>query len=78
MIETDRPLNIQLPEAAFQAVVSGEKAMISTRRNARKDRFFEAKRPRWARIRSETTGQSVTRAISRVEGTDTDWRVFVA
>lgn len=77
MIETDRPINIQLPEAAFQAVVSGDKSMISTRRNPRKDRFFEAKRPRWARIRSADSGQVLMCAVTRVEGTDTDWRVFV-
>ena len=74
---TDRPLNVGLPEAAFAAVLAGEKSVISTRRNPRKDRYFVAKQPRFARVRSLDSGAQVMRAIARVEGTDTEWHLIL-
>jgi len=35
-----RPLTITLPPEVFAQVVAGEKKIISTKRNPRKDRYF--------------------------------------
>lgn len=43
-------LNITLPPEAFALVKSGAKRIVSTKRNARKDRYFDSKKPTAAKI----------------------------
>ena len=62
-----RPLAITLTPDLFAAVLSGDKRIISTKRNARKDRYFSAKTPDTAKI------NGVLYQITRIEGTATDW-----
>jgi hypothetical protein len=66
-----RPLTITLPEEVFAQVRSGEKRMIATRRNPRKDRYFAAKAPTEAKI------NGALYRIARVEGTPEEWRIHL-
>lgn len=66
-----RPLTVTLPAEAFRAVLSGEKRMIATKRNARKDKYFESKTPDAARINGQLF------RITRITGTPTEWRVYL-
>lgn len=67
-----RPLTVTLPDDSFRAVLSGEKRMIATCRNARKDKYFAAKTTDAARINGQLF------RITRITGTPTEWRVFIA
>jgi hypothetical protein len=67
-----RPLTVTLPDDSFRAVLSGEKRMIATCRNARKDKYFAAKTTDAARINGRLF------RITRITGTPTEWRVFIA
>lgn len=67
-----RPLTVTLPPESYQSVVSGEKRMIATKRNARKDKYFESKTPAAARINGHLY------RITRITGTPTEWRVYIA
>jgi hypothetical protein len=66
-----RPLTITLPAEVFALVVAGEKKIISTKRNPRKDRYFAAKTPDVAKI------NGMPYRIARVEGTPEEWRVYL-
>lgn len=66
-----RPLTVTLPDDSFRAVLSGEKRMIATSRNARKDKYFTAKTPDAARINGQLF------QITRITGTPTEWRVYL-
>lgn len=65
------PLTITLPLEVFALVRSGEKRMLATRRNPRKDRYFAAKTPTEAKI------NGTLYRIARVEGTPDEWRVYL-
>jgi hypothetical protein len=45
-----KPLNITLPPDVFKTILSGEKRLVSHKRNPRIDRFFAAKRPTEAKV----------------------------
>lgn len=66
-----RPLTVTLPDDSFQAVLAGEKRMIATCRNARKDKYFAVKTPDAARINGKLF------RITRITGTPTEWRVYL-
>ena len=66
-----RPLTVTLPDDSFQAVLAGEKRMIATCRNARKDKYFAVKPPDAARINGQLF------RITRISGTQTEWRVYI-
>jgi hypothetical protein len=66
------PLTVTLPDETFRAVLAGEKRMIATCRNARKDKYFASKTPDAARINGRIF------RITRITGTPTEWRVFIA
>lgn len=65
------PLTITLPSEVFALVVAGEKRIISTRRNPRKDRYFAVKTPTEAKI------NGVLYRISRVEGAPEEWKIYL-
>lgn len=65
------PLTITLPPEVFAQVVAGEKKIISTKRNPRKDRYFAAKTPDRAKI------NGVLCPIQRIEGTETEWKIYL-
>lgn len=67
-----RPITVTLPDDSFQAILAGKKRMIATCRNARKDKYFAAKTPAAARINGQLF------RITRITGTLTEWRVFIA
>ena len=66
-----RPLTITLQLDVFALVRSGEKRMIATRRNPRKDRYFAAKTPMEAKI------NGILYQVARVEGTVDEWQVHL-
>lgn len=66
-----KPLNITLPPDVFKTILSGEKRMIATCRNARKDKYFSAKSPDAARINGQLF------RITRISGAKTEWRVYI-
>ena len=66
-----RPLTITLTPELYAQVVAGEKKIISTKRNPRKDRYFAVKTPDMAKI------NGTPYPIKRVEGTETEWKVFI-
>jgi len=68
---------VGLPPETYAAVISGEKKQFSTKRNPRKDRYFLAKVPRQARITALGTGLAILRDIVRVEGTATEWHIYI-
>lgn len=76
MIIVSRPLSVTLPIEAFIAARDGSKRCISTQRNRRKDVFFETKIPQQAQIKCAGE-ESFLRGILRVEGTDTEWRIYI-
>lgn len=65
------PLTITLPAEVFALVVAGEKKVISTKRNPRKDRYFAVKTPDMAKINGRLWW------IARIEGTATEWHVHL-
>lgn len=67
-----RPLTVTLPDESFRAILAGEKRMIATCRNARKDKYFAVKTPDAARINGRLF------RITRITETPTEWRVFIA
>lgn len=67
----NRPLTITLPQEVFAQVRSGQKRMIATRRNPRKDRYFAAKTPDTAKI------NGTLYPIHRIEGTETEWKIYL-
>ena len=78
LVTVSRPLSIGLPPEKFSAVVAGTLRMVATKRNSRKDQYFCAKRPRQARVHALGTDLApVLRDIVRIEGTATEWRVFL-
>lgn len=60
-------LTITLPAEVFALVLSGEKRIVSTKRNPRKDRYFTVKTPDAAKINGKIF------PVSGVEGTETEW-----
>ena len=66
------PLTVTLPDETFRAVLAGEKRMIATCRNARKDKYFASKTPDAARINGRIF------RITRITETPTEWRVFIS
>lgn len=78
LVTVSRPLSIGLPPEKFAAVAAGTMTMVATKRNSRKDRYFCAKRPQQARVHALGTDLApILRAIVRIEGTPTEWRVFL-
>lgn len=78
LVTVSRPLSIGLPPEKFAAVAAGTMRMVATKRNPRKDRYFCAKRPLQARVHALGTDLApILRAIVRIEGTPTEWRVFL-
>lgn len=77
IVVVSRPLNVGLPEAVFDEVISGAKTSFSTKRNPRKDRFFCAKRPTHARISALGTDRLVLREIKSIEGTPETWKIGI-
>lgn len=65
------PLTITLPPEVFALVRSGQKRMIATKRNPRKDRYFAVKSPTGAKI------NGTLYMIKRIEGTPEEWKVFI-
>lgn len=65
------PLTITLPPEVFAQVRSGQKRMIATRRNPRKDRYFAAKTPTEAKI------NGILYPLTRIEGTETEWKIYL-
>jgi hypothetical protein len=65
------PLTITLPPEVVAQVAAGEKKIISTKRNPRKDRYFLAKTPDIAKI------NGMPYRITRIEGTPEEWRVHL-
>jgi len=65
------PLTVTLPPEVFALVRSGEKRIISTKRNPRKDRYFTVKTPTEANI------NGTLYPISRVEGTPEEWKIYL-
>lgn len=77
LVTVSRPLTIGLPAEKFAAVVAGQVTMVATKRNPRKDRYFLAKVPTHARLHAlGSDAPPVLRAVARIDGTDTEWRVF--
>lgn len=76
MIYVSRPLSVTLPQENFIAARDGSKHCISTQRNPRKDKFFKTKRPRKAQLKCAGE-EPFLREILRVEGTDTEWRIYI-
>ena len=64
-------ITITLPPEVFAEVEAGRKKIIATRRNPRKDRYFEAKTPTGAMINGHYF------PIERVEGTPQEWKVHI-
>lgn len=77
VVTVSRPLSIGLPPDKFAEVVAGTRREFATVRNPRKDRYFCAKRPTHARIADLVTDASILRPIVRIEGTTTEWHVFI-
>lgn len=65
------PLTITLPPEVFAQVRSGQKRMIATKRNPRKDRYFAARTPQEAKI------NGIPYPIQRIEGTETEWKIYI-
>lgn len=65
------PLTITLPPEVFAQVQAGTKRIVSTKRNPRKDRYFQAKTPTGAMINGHYF------PILRVEGTEKEWIVHI-
>lgn len=76
MIVATRPLSVTLPWDQYCAVREGSKRRISTRRNPRKDRYFQAKIPQQAEIKC-VGRESFLKKIIRVEGTETEWHIHL-
>jgi hypothetical protein len=66
-----RPLTITLTPDVFRAVLAGTKRTITTRRNPRKDRYFQAKTPDQAKV------NGIPYQINRVEGTPEEWVIHI-
>ena len=66
-----RPLTVTLPPEVFALVRSGEKKIISTKRNPRKDRYFSFKTPTEAKI------NGALYRINRVKGTPEEWKIYL-
>lgn len=60
-------LNITVPPDVFSLIMSGNKRVVSTRRNPRKNRYFECKQPDMAKINGAMF------EIIRVDGTAEEW-----
>jgi hypothetical protein len=66
-----RLLTITLPPDIFALIRSGKKRIIITRRNPRKDRFFNTKTPDAAKI------NGVLYQIAHIEGTPEEWKIYL-
>ena len=70
-----RPIDINatLPPETFAQILTGEKRMISHKRNPRIDRYFDAKTPERAVINDRKT--TIFRRITRIIKTKTEYRI---
>jgi hypothetical protein len=64
-------LNITLPIDVFASVASGDKRIVSHKRNPRLDRYFSAKSPDSAKINGEFF------VITKIDKTLTDYVIHV-
>ena len=69
-------INATLPPEVFAQILAGKKRTIIHKRNPRIDRFFATKTPERAVINDRQ--QTIFRRITRVEKTETEYRVHLA
>lgn len=71
-----RPSTVTLPDESFQAVLAGERKMISHKKNSRINKYFRDKTPTIARIRAKG-GTFIAFDIARIEETPDAWNIHL-
>jgi len=66
-----RPLTITLTPDVFRAVLTGTKRTITTKRNPRKDRYFQVKTPDTAKI------NGILYPVIRVAESPHEWTIHI-